>query len=166
MSAILHSTEGSTEAGIARFYRGTDGMVPVESGDWVRYSDHIAALNAGRKADDGSAVYVFWSESGENIRLWTRDKARAEGFAAEKGLPMATLYASPSAEWFPISTAPKRGEWVLLHGSTSRTWAGMLVARWDGRDWESADDGYGAYITPMHWMPLPLPPAPNQGEAS
>lgn len=63
------------------------------------------------------------------------------------------------SEWQPISTAPRRGEWLLLHGRTSRTVAGMLVARWDGQDWESADDGYVAYIAPSHWMPLPAPPS-------
>jgi hypothetical protein len=70
--------------------------------------------------------------------------------------------ASRQEGWQPIADAPKDGTWLLLYGITNRTAAGMLVARWDGRDWESADDGYGAYIAPTHWRPLPVAPHQSQ----
>lgn len=60
--------------------------------------------------------------------------------------------------WMPIESAPKDGTWLLLRGATYRTSACHMVCRWDGVSWESADDGYGAYITPENWMPLPPPP--------
>lgn len=64
--------------------------------------------------------------------------------------------AMQAAAWRDIATAPHG--WVLVAGK-DRTGAGMMVVRRDGRGWESADDGYGAYINPTHWMPLPLPPS-------
>lgn len=68
----------------------------------------------------------------------------------------------PSEEWQPIETAPKDGTYVLLFGEHSRACRErnrQLTARWDGRDWESADDGYGIYLKPTHWMPLPTAPS-------
>lgn len=67
--------------------------------------------------------------------------------------------AAPKAEaWRPIETAPE-GVWILVRGATSRTNADVLVVRrFAGEWWESADDGYGAHIEPTHWMPLPAPP--------
>ena len=72
-----------------------------------------------------------------------------------------------SMGWQPIETAPKDGEFILVYGWHSRA-AGypgrQLVVRWDGRAWESADDGYGVYLTPTHWVQLPAPPAlPKEG---
>ena len=62
-------------------------------------------------------------------------------------------------KWQPIETAPRDGTYILLFGRHSRR-GGLIqiTARWGGGDWESADDGYGAYIIPTHWMPLPDPP--------
>lgn len=62
-------------------------------------------------------------------------------------------------DWKPIETAPKDGAWLLLFGRHSRHAVNaMIVCRWCGDCWESSDDGYGAYILPTHWMPLPPPP--------
>ena len=61
--------------------------------------------------------------------------------------------------WQPIETAPKGGTYILLFGMHTRSALSvMIVARWDGDTWQSSDDGYGAYIEPTHWMPLPEPP--------
>ncbi len=57
-------------------------------------------------------------------------------------------------EKYPIDEAPKDGTWILLWGNCYRSKAPALVGRWDGRMWESADDGYGAYIEPTHYTPL------------
>lgn len=65
--------------------------------------------------------------------------------------------------WQPIETAPKDGTFVLLFGPHHR--AGQdrqLTACWDGQTWESADDGYGIYLKPTHWMPLPEAPCLEQ----
>lgn len=63
------------------------------------------------------------------------------------------------ARWQPIETAPRNGTWLLVAGP-DHTGARRMVCRWlVGLEWESADDGYGAYIQPTHWMPLPDVPA-------
>lgn len=79
----------------------------------------------------------------------------------KKTIPLC-LHAAPPAEsaearWRPIESAPKDGTWLLVAGKTFRTSANLMICRWDGRDWESADDGYGAYIEPTHWQPI-MPP--------
>jgi hypothetical protein len=64
-------------------------------------------------------------------------------------------------DWQTIETAPKDGTYILVYGKHSRAigYPGrQLTVRWDGQAWESADDGYGVYLTPTHWMPLPKPP--------
>lgn len=71
------------------------------------------------------------------------------------------------SDWLPIETAPER-QWVLVHGKRARTSSQCMVAMLDAEwGWESADDGYGMYIKPTHWMPLPPPPgdtpSPSQG---
>lgn len=60
---------------------------------------------------------------------------------------------------------PKDGQWLLLHGRHARHGVEVqMVCCWGGDYWLSSDDGYGAYITPTHWMPLPPPPQePNHG---
>lgn len=66
-----------------------------------------------------------------------------------------------ASEWRTIDTAPKDGTFVLVYGPHSRAngYPGrQLVVRWHGRAWESADDGYGVYLTPTHWMTLPKGP--------
>lgn len=73
--------------------------------------------------------------------------------------------------WRPIATAPRDGTDVLLWvpaskwgpacavvGNSGRvTWH---VSNIDGHDWEGPLDG----ALPTHWMPLPAPPASEEGE--
>lgn len=67
--------------------------------------------------------------------------------------------AALEAKWQPIETAPRDGTWLLVAGP-DRTGARRMVCRWMAdRQWESADDGHGAYINPTHWMPLLEAPA-------
>ena len=64
-----------------------------------------------------------------------------------------------AAPWQPIETAPTDGSWCLVAGQTFRTDGGAVVCRWDGRCWQSSDDGYQPYIEPTYWRPLPALPA-------
>lgn len=67
--------------------------------------------------------------------------------------------------WQPIETAPRDGRWFLAFGTHSRNLSTQMVIRWDGDRWQSSDDGFAPYLTPIHWMPLPEPPA-NTTEAA
>ena len=62
-------------------------------------------------------------------------------------------------EWQPIESAPKDGTWLMFFGEPARTSSQCMIGRWDVSSWESADDGYGMYLEPTHWMPLP--PCPS-----
>jgi hypothetical protein len=68
-------------------------------------------------------------------------------------------------EWRDIETAPMN-EWVLAYGKSRRgncdfvtVMRRHLIYKDQVSDhWTSGDDGYAAYLTPTHWMPLPEPP--------
>lgn len=71
--------------------------------------------------------------------------------------------------WRPIETAPETDGDIGAYGETFLVWDGCYVspAKRDGHgnfvDLESVDrDGdWNPIYNPTHWMPLPLPPAPE-----
>lgn len=83
-------------------------------------------------------------------------------------------------EWQDISTAPKDGTPVMLHGGVAdwMHWEGckrQVIAHWDtegfyrgGGQWVITyfDSGAAAvcYEDATHWMPLPAPPTPTAQE--
>lgn len=62
-------------------------------------------------------------------------------------------------EWLPIETAPKSNRYILLHGDGSAISDCTYVGSWDSEDsrWIIMG-GYGEYLEPYFWMPLPAPP--------
>ena len=71
----------------------------------------LAASSAAPTGDEAAkaTIYVFWSTDGENIRLWTQDKARADSFQAETGLECFTYHDAPIPG--PDGT-PGNGQWA------------------------------------------------------
>jgi hypothetical protein len=71
-------------------------------------------------APEKGTVYVFWGTNG-NIRLWTQDKARAEGFQAETGCECFTYHDAPIPG--PDGT-PGNGQWAkFMSLCRKRGWA-------------------------------------------
>lgn len=88
-----------------------------------------------------------------------------DAFAAYQASRLAALEES-QPKWLPIETAPRDGTWILVAGP-DQTGAGRMVCRMvaEAWGWESADDGYGAYIQPTHWMALPANPTTERPAA-
>ena len=77
----------------------------------------------------------------------------------------------PEAGWRPISTAPKDGTAILLHGRDvhQRRRPGPFIASWSGdwpgdenRYWRCVTPGLISEIAPTHWLPVPPPPAATE----
>jgi hypothetical protein len=108
----------------------------------------------------------------ERAIQWLRDNYQDHNIASLcDGLLIAYGYSSPSG-WQPIETAPKDQD-VLLYckarGVVRGRWEDCYFARKPRPYWTNDREAlFGVSGTrndqPTHWMPLP--PAPNQGEAS
>lgn len=94
----------------------------------------------------------------EPIRIYAEYGWKAAWPRAYQASRLAALEES-QPKWLPIETAPRDGTWILVAGP-DQTGAGRMVCRMvaEAWGWESADDGYGAYIQPTHWMALPANP--------
>ena len=93
------------------------GMGRVPDGDWVRHSDHIAALDSGT---GGQQPVAWWCEHGDGsieVVMWpdARDKYAARGYA------VTPLYPSP--------TEPKAGvvSEDMVERAAEAMWVGMIV---------------------------------------
>ena len=134
---------------------------------------------------DIAGVPVAWEVRNSEISYRGMFAAKKEADAMadqldEEGYSQSTvraLYTAP--EWQPIETAPKDGTQVLGYGEAAGEIHGPsgicgievmnycgTTGDFAGFDWGIAGDAYANWFRPTHWMPLPLPPAPNQGEAS
>lgn len=105
---------------------------------------------------------------GSHCRCWngpTYGGFKGEGHLSTRYI-RADLVQAP--QWRPIETAP-RDQRVLV-------WSGaeLYAAHWaknpftDDEAWiiaEWGDKGEQALVRPTHWMPLPLPPAPEAEDA-
>lgn len=81
---------------IKRYYRGTDGMQQVESGDWVAYQDHIDAIRALKGTPDAavapigdlSGLVEYLRAEADFNRSWTDGRrgspASSEGYSARR----------------------------------------------------------------------------------
>lgn len=94
----------------------------------------------------------------ENLRLllqpWDGDTVTREQIDALCDAAAASL-------WVPVADLPAdmHGE-VLAAGGSG--WVGSTSARQIRHLWATREQGEECYYT--HWMPLPLPPLPEQGE--
>jgi len=78
---------------------------------------------------------------------------------------MSTKDESP---WKPIETAPTDGTAILCFDPTGYhiqvyvvCWDHYLAEHGDDSGWVEASGEYCHTWNPTHWMPLPLPPAPQ-----
>lgn len=65
-------------------------------------------------------------------------------------------------DWMPIESAPKDGT-TVIYGTVKWVTCGHYA---DEGWWEmnnSSTDAWGGVDYPTHWMPLPPPPAEQQG---
>lgn len=60
------------------------------------------------------------------------------------------------SEWQPIETAPKDGTEVLVYAAEDHY---ITKAEFFDNHWrELSYEGYGQYLYPTYWMPIPDPP--------
>ena len=143
-------------------------------------------MSATLHRTEGSAEPVAWEVRNAEISYHavfaTEREARGvadqhdeEGYS--QAVVRALFYATAPSGWQPIETAPKDGTYILVSNpAAGGSWVAQFKQfaasgfRFD-EPWHSVmlnhwhlPDRHGG--TPTVWQPLPLPPAPNQGEAS
>lgn len=107
--------------------------------------------------NDAEKWASMMEEAADEILALSHDIDRHLAIASEQANEIERLRSL--SEWRPIDEKAKSGEWVQVFGPHSRGGVDcQMVVRWAGGDWISSDDGYGAYIKPTAWLPLPPPP--------
>lgn len=104
-----------------------------------------------------------------DYRLYEAGNRDGYGEAFDADQMRAYVDADRAARWQPIETAPKDGTAVLVYQKIDGAHWLITPAYFAGGHWLIVcfHDGNVEYeIAPSLWQPIPLPPAPNQGEAS
>lgn len=110
-------------------------------------------------------IFERWDKDQRSGKLLTALAGRLPGYRADVDRVRAAL----TAEWHPISTAPRDGtdivlcSWVL-HDTPGGPFSEMVVASWDveecGGDggWILGDSERPLETEPIGWRPLPTAP--------
>lgn len=106
---------------------------------------------------------AVWSADDDELIAETPDQVADAAYiaAAHPGVVLRLLAEVERLEqaqtWQPIATAPTDGTIVLL---CTAGWHKCEEGWFEGDGWHTDWN----YIDPTHWLPLPAPPAPPQGE--
>lgn len=96
---------------------------------------------------------------------WVKEERRTIGFGSRLRADILDAIAARLEQtgWQPIETAPKDGTVVLLRWSE---WPRMAMTGYWLEGWAVEDKEHGHYVLrcvePIHWMPLPAPPATSE----
>lgn len=146
---------------------------PGEHGAIKEATEALLALGPTLSPHDGGAseavAWIVLSKDTDNLRIWWRDKERAEKWAAENDRPLVPLYAKPfaMADFLPLAAppapvAPQDG----LAGLDERLDRLLLTADGGGRFVLSTESAKNIVGIVREWLRPAAPPAPVADRAA